>query len=123
MYAMTYTPENKEYILYLRSLKLCYTPNYSTLPDNIKIIDSPEDIHPKLQVATYIFEGTKARYLLDPEKNNTDAADSNSDFDNPVHDIVMIDKNVPDPYLARLKTLTLTLTSCYSLYVGFREAG
>ena len=48
----------------------------------------------------------KKYYLLDPENIN-DPDGSDSDFDDPVHDILMIYANLFDPHLNRLKAFTL----------------
>ena len=86
------------------------------------IVDSPEDIHEKSQAAQDANILTKMPHLLEPEKDDADPNNSDSDFDDPVNDIAMINTDLPDKGLI-LNTFTLALLTFYPLYLEFIQVG
>ena len=62
IYTNTYAADDREYHLNLRSLKSRYTVNYQILSKKLNVVDSPKDIHMKLQAAKDAYEETKKRY-------------------------------------------------------------
>ena len=64
----------------------------------------------------------KRAKLKNLEINDTNLDESDSDFDDLVYDIAMMDTDFPDPCLNILRIFTLALPTCYPLYLGFRRA-
>ena len=61
----------------------------------------------------------KTHYLLKLEKDD----DTDSDSNDPINDITMMDINIPDKDLKRLNKVTLALSTYYPLHLGYRQAG